>query len=37
MENLRSVLSFGGILTKQEIVHVAASFRYSKLKTEEHF
>ncbi|UAY57213.1 Crp/Fnr family transcriptional regulator [Arachidicoccus terrestris] len=37
MENLRSVLSFGGILTKQEIAHVAASFRYSKLKTEEHF
>ena len=37
MENLKSVLCFGGILNKEEIIEVASFFRYSKLKTEEHF
>lgn len=37
MENLQSVLKFGGILSKEEIAHIASLFRHKKLAAGEHF
>lgn len=37
MEKLKSALSFGGILSKDDIEKVAASFNLKKLKAGEHF
>lgn len=37
MEKLKSVLSFGGILSKKEIEYISSFFNYNKLKPEEHF
>lgn len=37
MEKLKSALSFGGILSDEDIEKVASSFKNRKLKAEEHF
>ncbi|HLW38976.1 MAG TPA: Crp/Fnr family transcriptional regulator [Brumimicrobium sp.] len=37
MEKLKSVLSFGGILSKNDIDNVASHFKDRKLNAEEHF
>lgn len=37
MENLKLVLGFGGILSRDDIAHVAAHFKNKKLKANEHF
>lgn len=37
MEKLKSVLGFGGILSRDDIAHVADQFRNKKLKANEHF
>lgn len=37
MDKLKSILSFGGILTREEIDYIIPFFKYSKLKANEHF
>lgn len=37
MENLKQILSFGGILSKDDIEYVASHFKNKNLKTDEHF
>lgn len=37
MEKLKSVLSFGGILSKEEIEYISSFFNFNKLKADEHF
>lgn len=37
MEKLKSVLGFGGILSKQDIDSIASNFKNKKFKADEHF
>ncbi|GAB3356274.1 Crp/Fnr family transcriptional regulator [Arachidicoccus ginsenosidivorans] len=37
MEKLKSILSFGGILSKDEIDYISSYFTYNKLKANDHF